>query len=89
MNNRNKKWIEYADCEKGELLGVDSVRPYDNRHNNESALIEAQSFIQRQAKKWLSDKRYVKPVQCYARITRGIKGNPITQWRSLENPLFK
>lgn len=83
------KYIEYADNHGIEMMGSDSIRPYDNRLTNANAPGEAYSAIQKQANAWLGDKKYVKPRQCYARITQGVKGQALTQWHSLDNPLFQ
>jgi len=83
------KYIEYADNHGIEMIGSDSIRPFDNRMSNQNALGEAYRAIQKQANAWLKDPKYVKPYQCYARITQGIKGQALTQWHSLENPIFQ
>ncbi len=88
------KYIEYADNHGIEMIGSDSIRPYDNRLTDAKALGEAYSATKKQANAWLvgqaSSKRCnVKPRQCYARITQGVKGQALTQWHSLDNPLFQ
>jgi hypothetical protein len=83
------KYIEYADNHGIEMLGSDSIRPYDNRLSNRNALKEAFEAIQKQANAHLRDKKCLKPRQCYARITQGIGGQALTEWHSLENPIFQ
>jgi len=85
-----KYTIEFADNNGIEMLGSDSIMPFDNRLSHRNALGLAYDRIRKQAEYYLSNpEKAVKPRQCYARVTMGIKGQAVTEWASLENPIFQ